>query len=136
MLQKSEIKGFHSIILIKLAECRKNQSIYRNQPNHRDFDRNGSYATTFGRQWYLLMVRMLLCFRRDRSMAQMRFIIHFCCALLIGTLYINIGNDASMMFNNYRYLFLTFMLLMHTSFCSMTILCKQTDCDHYQVQSY
>lgn len=86
--------------------------------------RDGTYATSFCRQWYLLMRRTLLCLRRDRSLAFMRFVIHFCIALLVGTLYFNIGDDASMMFNNFRYLFLSIMFLMFTSFCTMTIICE------------
>lgn len=85
---------------------------------------NGAYATSFLRQWYLLMLRTILCLRRDRSLALMRFIIHTCIALLVGTLYFNIGNDASMMFNNFRYIFLSLMFLMFTSFCTMTIICE------------
>lgn len=85
---------------------------------------SGTYATSFLRQWYLLLQRTMLCLQRDRSLALMRFIIHTCIALLIGTLYFNIGNDASMMFNNFRYIFLSLMFLMFTSFCTMTIICK------------
>lgn len=86
--------------------------------------RTGTYATSFCRQWYLLTLRTILCLRRDRSLALMRFIIHTLIALLVGTLYFNIGNDAAMMLNNFRYIFLTLMFLMFTSFCSMTIICK------------
>lgn len=85
--------------------------------------RRRTYATSFCRQLYLLISRTSLCLRRDRSWALMRLNIHLCIALLVGTLYYNIGNDASMMFNNFRYIFLTLMFLMFTSFCSMTILC-------------
>lgn len=85
---------------------------------------SGAYATTFLRQWYLLMLRALLNLRRDKSLALMRFTIHTCIAFLVGTLYFNIGNDASMMFNNFRYIFLSLMFLMFTSFCTMTIICK------------
>lgn len=85
---------------------------------------SGTYATSFFRQWYLLFLRTMLCLRRDRSLALMRFFIHFSIALLVGTLYFNIGNDAAMMYNNFRYIVLSQMFLLFTSFCSMTILCK------------
>lgn len=86
--------------------------------------RNGTYATSFFCQWYLLFLRTMLCLRRDRSLALMRFFIHFFIAILVGTLYFNIGNDAAMMYNNFRYIVLSQMFLLFTSFCSMTILCK------------
>lgn len=85
---------------------------------------NGTYATSFFRQWYLLMIRTILCLRRDRSLALSRFIIHITIALLVGILYFNIGNDASMIFNNFRYIFMSIMFLMFTAFCTMTIICK------------
>lgn len=92
--------------------------------------RNGTYATSFFCQWYLLFLRTMLCLRRDRSLALMRFSIHFCIALLVGTLYFNIGNDAAMMYNNFRYIVLSEMFLLFTSFCSMTILCKWSNFDY------
>lgn len=85
---------------------------------------NGRYATSFCRQWFLLMSRNLICLRRDRSLALMRLIIHVCIGLLVGLLYYDIGNDASMIFNNFRYIFMSIMFLMFTAFSTMTIICK------------
>ncbi|XP_031623111.1 ATP-binding cassette sub-family G member 4-like [Contarinia nasturtii] len=83
--------------------------------------RSGAYATSFFRQWYLLTLRTIICLRRDRTLATMRFIIHALIALLVGTLYFNIGNDATMMFNIFRYIFLSLMFLMFTAFSTVTI---------------
>lgn len=94
---------------------------------------NGTYATSFCRQWYLLMMRTILCLRRDRSLALSRFIIHVCIALLVGILYFNIGNDASMIFNNFRYIFMSIMFLMFTAFCTMTIICKYRSMSDYLI---
>lgn len=85
---------------------------------------NGTYATSFWRQWYLLMIRSFLCISRDRTLTAMRFAVHACIGLLIGILYFGIGNDASMIFNNFRYIFLSIMFLMFTSFSGMSIQCK------------
>lgn len=86
--------------------------------------RAGMYATSFCSQWYLLTIIMVRCFCRDRSLTLMRPIVHFVVALMIGTLYFRIGNDASMMLNNFRYIFLTLIFIMFTSNCTMTLLCK------------
>lgn len=88
------------------------------------YERNGKFATSFVCQWYLLTLRVMRCYSRDRSLTLMRPVTHITIALMIGTLYYGIGNDASMMFNNFRYVFLTQMFLMYTAFCSMAILCK------------
>lgn len=86
--------------------------------------RTGTYATSFCRQWYLLTLRTILCLRRDRSLAMMRLIIHLCIALLVGTLYYNIGNKGALALDNFKYIVLTMMFLMFTAFCSMTIICE------------
>lgn len=88
------------------------------------YERNGVYATSFLCQWYLLTLRVLRCYSRDRSLALMRPVTHIIIALLIGTLYYGIGDDASMMLNNFRYVFMTLMFLMYSAFCSMSLLCK------------
>lgn len=84
----------------------------------------GTYATSFCCQWYYLMLRSFLCLYRDKSLAATRLIIHLCISLMIGVLYFGIGNNAYMMFNNFRYIFLSIMFLMFTSFSTMTIICK------------
>lgn len=88
------------------------------------YERNGMYATSCVRQWYLLTLRVIRCYSRDRTLTLMRPVLHFFIALMIGTLYYNIGDDASMMFNNFRYVFMTLIFLMYTAFCSMAVLCK------------
>lgn len=84
----------------------------------------GTYATSFFCQWYYLMIRSFLCLYRDKSLAATRVIIHLSVSLLIGVLYFGIGNNAYMMFNNFRYIFLSIMFLMFTSFSTMTIICE------------
>lgn len=83
----------------------------------------GTYATSFCRQLYMLISRTILCLRRDHSLALTRIIIHICVAVLVGILYFNIGNDASMTLNIFRYIFMSIMFLMFTSFSTMTITC-------------
>lgn len=84
---------------------------------------NGTYATSFFRQWYLLMVRNLICLRRDPALAFSRIVIHLCISLLVGMLYFNIGDDAALMYDNFKYIFLSIMFLMFTAFSTMTIIC-------------
>lgn len=82
-----------------------------------------TYATSFCRQLSLLLMRTFLILWRDRSLTAMRLLIHFCIAILIGTIYIGIGNDATNAFNNFRYIFFSIMFLMFTAFSSMTLAC-------------
>lgn len=103
----------------------KENPAQQKQNNELDYyERNDVYATSFVRQWCLLTMRVIRCYSRDRALTLMRPVTHFLIALMIGTLYFNIGNDASMIFNNFRYVFMTLMFLMYTAFCSMAILCE------------
>ena len=90
----------------------------------------GTYATSFLRQLIQLIMRSFLILTRDRSLTAKRITIHTCIAFLIGTLYFGIGNDAAMIFNNFRYIFLSIMFLMFTSFSSTSITCK---CYYYTI---
>lgn len=83
-----------------------------------------TYATSFCRQLSLLLMRAFLILWRDRSLTAMRLLIHFVVAMLIGILYLGIGNDASNVFNNFRYIFFSIMFLMFTAFSSITLACK------------
>lgn len=85
---------------------------------------NGTYATSFWRQWYLLTVRLIRCFSRDRSLGVIRLTVHFFVALVVGGIYVNIGDDGGQTLINYRFIFAMLMFFMHTAFCAMTILCK------------
>lgn len=83
-----------------------------------------TYATTFGRQLGLLLLRTFLIQARDRTLTAMRFLIHFIVAIFIGILYIGIGNDGWNVFNNFRYIFFSIMFLMFTAFSSNILSCK------------
>lgn len=85
---------------------------------------SGTYATSSCAQALLLLHRSFLILYRDRSLTAMRITIHTCVALLVGTLYFGIGNDASMVFNNFRYVFLSIMFLMFTSYSSSSLSCN------------
>lgn len=108
-----------------IENCPKKPKIISFHLDAAEFCRNeGTYATSFCRQWYLLILRSFMCLYRDKSLAALRLCIHMIVGTLVGTLYFGIGNDASMIFNNFRYIFMSIMFLMFTSFSSMTIMCK------------
>lgn len=85
---------------------------------------NGTYATSFCRQLFVLIARTFLLLWRDPALTFWRIVIHLTIGLLIGTLYYGIGNDANMIFNNFRYIFLSIMFLMYTAYSSLTVRCK------------
>lgn len=86
--------------------------------------RENIYATPFHRQLGILLVRTFLILWRDKSLTTMRFVIHFVTALLIGSLYFGIGNEAGNALNNFRYVFYTIMFIMYCAFSSILVNCK------------
>lgn len=83
--------------------------------------RSETYATSFCRQLSLLLMRTSLVIWRDRSLTAMRVFIHVMIAILIGTLYYGIGDDASNVFNTFRYIFFSIMFLMFTGKLTLII---------------
>jgi len=77
------------------------------------------YSTSFLRQFYYLLNRSLMLTIRNPSMTTMRLFIHFIVAIIIGIIYTGIGQSASNMLNNFRYIFYSVMFLMYTAFSSM-----------------
>lgn len=86
--------------------------------------RDGLYATSFWRQWYLLTIRMIRCLSRDRFLSVMRLSVTLCIALVIGGSYRNIGNDAGQVSFNFRFIYTTVLFFMHVPFVTMIFLCK------------
>lgn len=87
--------------------------------------RSETYATSFCRQLSLLLMRTSLVIWRDRSLTAMRLFIHVMIAILIGTLYYGIGDDATNVFNIFRYIFFSIMFLMFTGKITSSLICAR-----------
>lgn len=78
----------------------------------------------FANEFYLLLIRNFMITKRDKSLSQIRFTIHFVIAAFIGCIFNGIGQDASNIFNIYKLLFFNIFLLMFTAFSSLQTSCK------------
>lgn len=74
------------------------------------------YATGFWKQLCVLLKRNAIKLSRDRVLTFTRLIMHFAVALLVGTIYFRIGQDASYVLNNFNLLFFNIMFLMFSAF--------------------
>lgn len=78
--------------------------------------RSSDYATNSLYQVFILLKRNAIKLSRDKVLTFTRLAMHFVIALLVGTIYFKIGQDAVYVLDNFNLLFFNIMFLMFSAF--------------------
>jgi ABC-type multidrug transport system ATPase subunit len=82
------------------------------------------YSSSFLLQFYQLLFRNFLFLTRDKMFLCLRLLVHLVVGLMIGFIYYDIGDDASQIFNIYRFIPIGMGFLAYSGFYSLMVRCK------------
>lgn len=87
-------------------------------------DNSSVFSTSFYQQFSNLLIRNFLTNSRDKTLTLLRLLINIGVGLCFGTIYFNIGNEASSMFDIQRFIVYSIYHPMFLGFNSQLTTCK------------
>lgn len=108
----------------KLMASTEKLAILEDDVNESYNERQFEFASNFWSQFYILTSRMLLQTRRNKSVLIMQTIHHIFSALALGTIFMGIGNDASMVRSNFNFCLAAMVFFVYTYAMVPVLTCK------------
>lgn len=85
-----------------------------------------TFRSPFIYQLLLLVWRNLIFMKRDKSFMFLRLVVSFVMAISVGALFFNIGNLASHVFDNFKYVYVSTHFMTYAAYYSLMVRCKFT----------
>ncbi|KAG5667475.1 hypothetical protein PVAND_015455 [Polypedilum vanderplanki] len=114
--------GEQSEKLIQKIENGKNFDYCNVKEKYENFilsEVNYHQSSSYSKQVYYLLKRTFLTTSRDMTIFTFRYFFHLILGLTFGLMYHDMGNRGEYMLNNYKYLVLSVVILVYTSYYSI-----------------
>ncbi|XP_070503278.1 ATP-binding cassette sub-family G member 1-like [Chironomus tepperi] len=113
--------GYRHVEMLNNNNNSNSDSKHTKNENIQISSQSKKYAASYFWQVYYIMCRSYLITSRDSSLFYIRFFIHVLVGLLFGHIYQDVGNKGTAIFDNYRYLVVSVVFLLYTSYHSLFI---------------
>lgn len=83
-----------------------------------------NYPTSFWTQFYILISRMFLQMKRNKSVMSFQIVHHVLSGFLLGAVFLGVGRDAALVISNFNFCLATLVFFMYTYAMAPILICE------------